>query len=340
MPRGRYAPSPTGWQHLGNARTALVAWVRAREGAGFVLRVEDLDRPRTVPEAVHGNLEELRWLGLDWDEGPDVGGPHAPYLQSRREAGYAAALTALAEAGRTFDCYLSRKDLRELSSAPHGAGPVYGPRERAANARWADRKRSEGKKPAVRLRMPTGAARVDDPLRGPTDVDLRAEVGDLVLRRADGAWAYQLAVVVDDAAMGIEEVVRGDDLRVAAAGQIALHRLLGSSPPGHLHLPLLHGADGARLSKRRGEGTLRALQDAGVPAPRVVGLLAWTLGQLPRPAPLEAAELAARFELDRVPRHPVALPATAWAWLHGRTEAPDGPPRPPGQPPERSVDSR
>jgi glutamyl-tRNA synthetase len=340
VPRGRYAPSPTGWQHLGNARTALVAWIRGRAGGGFVLRVEDLDRPRTVPEAVGGNLEELRWLGLDWDEGPDVGGPHAPYLQSRREAGYEAALAALAAAGRTFDCYLSRKDLRELSSAPHGAGPVYGPRERAANARWADRKRAEGKEPAVRLRMPHGAVRVDDSLRGPRDVDLRAEVGDLVLRRADGAWAYQLAVVVDDAAMGVAEVVRGDDLHVAAAGQIALHRLLGSRPPDHLHLPLLHDADGVRLSKRRGEGTLRALREAGVPASRVVGLLAWTLGQRPRPVPLTAAELAASFELDRVPRHPVALPAPAWAWLHGRSEAPYGPPRAPGQPEGPSVDSR
>jgi glutamyl-tRNA synthetase len=341
VPRGRYAPSPTGWQHLGNARTALVAWIRARRHGGFVLRVEDLDRSRTVPEAVEGNLAELRWLGLDWDEGPDVGGPHAPYRQSHREARYEAALAALEAGGRTFACYLSRKDLRELSSAPHGAGPVYGARERAANARGADRAKARGKRPARRLRMPAGTERVDDPLRGPTEVDLRAEVGDLVLRRADGAWAYQLAVVVDDAAMGVEEVVRGDDLRVAAAGQGALHRLLGGAPPRHLHLPLLHGPDGARLAKRRGDGTLQALRTAGVAPERVVGLLAWTLGQLPRPAPLAASELAERFELARLPGHPVALPPTAWAWLEGRAAAPDGPPpAPPGQPAGRPVHSR
>ena len=131
--RGRFAPSPSGWLHLGNARTALVAWLRARaSGGSFVMRVEDLDGPRTRPEAVLGNLAELRWLGLDWDEGPDVGGPHAPYLQSQRTHLYEAALARLQAAGRTFDCYLSRKDLAEVASAPHGPeahGNLYGPAE-------------------------------------------------------------------------------------------------------------------------------------------------------------------------------------------------------------------
>lgn len=341
MPRGRFAPSPTGWLHLGNARTALVAWARARaSGASFVMRVEDLDRPRTVEEAVTGNLRELRWLGLDWDEGPDVGGPHGPYRQSQREAHYAAALERLERDGRTFACYLSRKDLRELASAPHHAGPVYGPRQRAANARWADAKRREGKAPATRLRMPDGRETVADLLMGRREVDLAAEIGDLVLRRADGAWAYQLAVVVDDAAMEVGEVVRGDDLRTAAAGQAVLHRLLGSRPPRHLHVPLLHGPDGTRLAKRRGDLTLRALQGDGVPAERVVGLLAWTLGQQDAAEPRTAAELAAAFDPARIPRHPVVLAPAALAYLRGGPPPAGAPPAAPGHALDAPVDSR
>ena len=330
MPRGRYAPSPTGAQHLGNARTALAAWARARsEGGAFVLRVEDLDRPRTVPAAVSGNVNELRWLGIDWDEGPDVGGPFGPYRQSRREERYAEALGRLREQGRTFACWLSRKDLRELSSAPHGATAVYGAPERAASARAEATKRAQGKEPAIRLRMPGTTEAWDDLVAGRCEVDVASEVGDLVLRRADGAWAYQLAVVVDDAAMAIEEVVRGDDLLPSAAAQRVLHRLLGGTPPRYAHLPLLHGPSGARLAKRHGEHTLGALQGAGVPPERVVGLLAWSLGQIERPEPVDVRRLAAMFELASVPRHPVVLDDAALGWLHGGAP-PDGPPRAPG----------
>ncbi len=331
MPRGRYAPSPTGAQHLGNARTALAAWARARsDGSGFVLRVEDLDRPRTVPEAVTGNVAELRWLGLDWDEGPDVGGPFAPYRQSLREDRYAAALERLHAEGRTFRCWLSRKDLRELSSAPHGAGPVYGPRQRAANARAETDKRAQGKEPAIRLRMPEGTERWDDLVAGPCATQVAREVGDIVLRRADGAWAYQLAVVVDDAAMAVDEVVRGDDLLPSTAAQRVLIRLLGQRAPRHAHLPLLHGPDGARLAKRRGDLTIGALRDAGVPPERVVGLLAWSLGQSERPEPMEARRFATLFELASVPRHPVHLDDVALAWLHGGPPS-SGPPSAPGR---------
>ena len=330
MPRGRYAPSPTGAQHLGNARTALAAWARARsDGSTFVLRVEDLDRPRTVPAAVTGNLDELRWLGLDWDEGPDVGGPFGPYLQSRREERYARALARLREEGRTFACWLSRKDLRELSSAPHGATAVYGERERAASARAEAAKRAQGKEPAIRLRMPDTTERWDDGLAGRCEVDVGSDVGDLVLRRADGAWAYQLAVVVDDAAMAIEEVVRGDDLLPSAAAQRVLHRLLGGDPPRYAHLPLLHGPDGERLAKRRGEHTLGALREAGVAPERVVGLLAWSLGHVERPEPLTARSLADAFDLGSVPRHPVVLDDVALDWLRDGA-GPDGPPTAPG----------
>lgn len=314
--RGRYAPSPTGGLHLGNARSALVAWWMARaRGGSFVLRVEDLDVPRTVPEAVEGNLEELRWLGLDWDEGPDVGGPHAPYRQSRRFELYRAALERLEATGRVFPCWLSRKDLRELASAPHGAPAAYGPRQRAANARAAPEAKRRGKRPSLRFRAPVGELRFDDLLAGPQRFDAERDVGDLVVRRADGQWAYQLAVVVDDAAMGIEEVVRGDDLLPATAGQLLLYRALGLRPPRFAHVPLLLDADGARLAKRRGSLTLHALRAAGVAPQRVVGLLAATLGLLDAPRPVTPAELTANFAPERLARTPARLGADALAWL-------------------------
>ncbi|MDR9391989.1 MAG: tRNA glutamyl-Q(34) synthetase GluQRS [Trueperaceae bacterium] len=331
MPRGRYAPSPTGGQHLGNARTALVAWARARD-ADFVVRIEDLDAARTAPAAVTGNLDELRWLGLTWNEGPDVGGPHAPYRQSERTAAYAAALATLEAAGATFACYLSRKDLRTLASAPHageagGAGgrAAYGPRERAENARVAAAKAAAGKRPAVRLAVPPEAVPFEDVLRGPDALRLDAAVGDAVLRRADGVWAYHLAVAVDDGAMGIREVVRGDDLRPSAALQVHLQRHLGTRPPAFLHVPLLLDADGHRLAKRRGSGTLHEMRSRGVPPERVVGFLAWTLGLVPRPTPLTVEDVAATFALDALPAHPVVTTPAALAWLEGGP-APAGPP--------------
>ena len=336
MPRGRYAPSPTGWQHLGNVRTALVAWARAGSD-GFVLRVEDLDRPRTVPEAVDGNLDELRWLGLDWDEGPDVGGPYGPYRQSDRDAHYRDALARLERGGRLFPCWLSRKDLREAASAPHGRTPVYGPAERTRNAAIEERKRAAGKTPAMRFRIGERTVVFDDRLHGPVRVDLASEVGDVVVRRADGLWAYQLAVTVDDAAMRIAEVVRGDDLLTSTAVQDELHRALGQAPPATAHVPLLHGPDGARLAKRKGSRTARALREAGVPAERIVGLLAWTLGQIEVPEPMRADAFADAFDLARVPSHPVRLDADAWSWLHGEGPAPTG--APPAATPDRAEDA-
>ena len=211
--RGRFAPSPSGWLHLGNARTALVAWLRARaEGGAFVLRVEDIDGPRTHEDAVLGNLEELRWLGLDWDEGPDVGGPNGPYRQSQREPSYAAALARLEAAGLVRDCFLARSDLRSAASAPHGPHAPYGARQRQLNERVREARRSEGKRPSLRFLTPPGTVRFEDVLAGPQEGAFDRDIQDVVLRRADGLWSYALAVVADDAAMGITEVVRGDDL--------------------------------------------------------------------------------------------------------------------------------
>lgn len=282
-----------------------MAWLRARSfGGAFVLRVEDIDGPRTRPEAVTGNLAELRWLGLDWDEGPDVGGPHRPYRQSERGALYEAALERLEAAGRVFECYLSRKDQADAAGAPHASpGPggerVYGEAERRLNARLAPARRAAGARPSRRFMVPHAAVSFTDACLGPTVVDLTLSFGDFVVRRADGLWAYQLAVTVDDAAMGVTEVVRGADLLASAAAQLALYEALGLTAPGFCHTPLLLDGAGERLAKRRGDLTLHALRGRGVRAERVLGLLAHLLGVLPAPAELAAAELTAAFDVDR-----------------------------------------
>ncbi|HEX7022034.1 MAG TPA: tRNA glutamyl-Q(34) synthetase GluQRS [Trueperaceae bacterium] len=315
--RGRYAPSPTGALHLGNARTALVAWLSARAQDGdFVLRVEDLDHERTVPEAVTGNLAELRRLGLDWDEGPDVGGPHAPYRQSERDELYRAALQELQAQGRVFACFLSRKDLREAASAPHGASAVYGARQRRLNERLAEIKQREGKTPSLRFRVEARTLRFVDVLAGPQRVEAGAEVGDFVLRRADQQWAYQLAVVVDDIAMNITEVVRGDDLLPSTAAQLLLYEALGATPPRFLHVPLLLDPEGERMAKRKGSLTLSALQEANVGPKRVVGFLAYSLGLLPARAEASPAALVPAFHLDRLRREAYRLSDDDLAWLH------------------------
>jgi len=279
------------------------------------MRVEDLDGPRTVPEAVTGNLEELRWLGLTWDEGPDVGGPHGPYRQSERGAHYERALEVLKARGRVFECYLSRKDLRELASAPHEGGFVYGPRERQENRRCGARKAASGKVPSLRFLTEERTVAFDDLLAGPQAVNAATQVGDFVLRRADGLWAYQLAVVVDDVAMNIAEVVRGDDLLTSTGAQLLLYEALDAAPPRYLHVPLLLDADGQRMAKRKGSLTLTALRERGVRPERVVGLLAYTLGLLPEPTEATAQELLGAFDVKSLRREAFKLEPQHLTWL-------------------------
>jgi glutamyl-tRNA synthetase len=283
-----------------------------------VLRVEDLDGPRTVPAAVAGNLAELRWLGLDWDEGPDVGGPHAPYLQSERGERYLAALERLASDGRLAEDWLSRRDLREAASAPHGpAGPVYGTAERRLSARWAEARRREGRTPAQRARFgpEDGEVEAHDRRHGLRRFDLASDVGDVVVRRSDGLWAYALAVVVDDAAMGITEVVRGDDLLEATGAQVALARALGLPSPTYAHVPLLQDADGARMAKRRGGATLAELRTGGIDPGRVVGALAATLGWLASPRPLTPEAALRECDTASWPDRPTRWTPELDAWV-------------------------
>jgi glutamyl-tRNA synthetase len=244
---GRYAPSPTGTLHLGNLRTALLAWLFARSaGSAFLMRVEDLDAGRVRPGLAEAQLADLAALGLDWD--PPV------VTQSERLERYADAIARLDAGGALYPCFCTRREIREAASAPHGPlpeGAYPGTCRELTAAERAERERS-GRPPALRLRAGGEAAAFEDRLVGRVE----AAVDDLVVRRNDGAPAYNLAVVVDDAAQGVEEVVRGADLAETTPRQIVLQRRLGLPAPAYAHVPLMLGPDGARLAKRHGAVTL------------------------------------------------------------------------------------
>jgi glutamyl-tRNA synthetase len=313
MERGRFAPSPTGELHLGNARTAILAWLwAAREGGGFTLRVEDLDRPRTKPGLAEAQLGQLAWLGLDWDEGVDAEtgrdrGPRGPYRQSARADRYEAATRRLGD--RVYECFCSRAEVAAAASAPHGEEPRYpGTCAGLSAAQRSERRRTRA--PALRFRVPAGPVAFDDEVFGRCEIDVQATVGDFVVRRADGIHAYQLAVVVDDAEMGITQVLRGADLLPSTARQILLYDALGLRPPRWAHAPLVLAASGERLAKRDRAASLAALRAAGVDPARVVDALWAISGQLPVPGqPLR--ERARSFEVRRIPRQPVHAPPLA-----------------------------
>ncbi len=308
-PRGRYAPSPTGLLHVGNARTALAAWlsIRAQRGV-FVWRLEDIDGPRVVPGMAEAALRDLTWLGLDWDEGPERG-PHAPYQQSQRGAHYEAALKMLALQHRLFPCRRSRRDLATLASAPHGSDglPPYPAAWRPAYlpADWYQTPPTDA---ALRFRVEEGVVCFNDQVQGRVCEDTAEAVGDFVLKRRDGVYAYQLAAVVDDAAMGITEVVRGADLLDSTARQIQLFRALGAPAPAFAHLGLVLNADGEKLSKRDAGLTLAALRERGLSPETVCGVLAHSLGIVETPEPIAARALIPRFRW---------LPQMAEAWVAG-----------------------
>ncbi len=272
---GRYAPSPSGYLHFGNASTALLAWLRARSEHGrFLLRVEDTDPQRSKPEFARAGQEDLRWMGLDWDG--------AVVVQSARSEAYQAALERLQQKGLVFACRCTRKDLQAAVDgsvrAPHSAsevGPLY----------------------------PGTCASLGLPLNGPYTV--RVLPDGFPVRRADGAWAYTLAVVVDDAAQGITEVVRGSDLESATPQQEQLFAALDCVPPQYLHAPLWMGPDGQRLSKRHGAVSLRDWRASGRTAEELVGRLAWGLGLLEQPISVRPSDLIQDFAWDRLRKTPV-----------------------------------
>jgi glutamyl-queuosine tRNA(Asp) synthetase len=295
---GRFAPSPTGVLHLGNLRTALASWLSARTaGERWIVRMEDVDGPRCHRDLGDAQLRDLAALGLESD-GPVL-------WQSDRGADYRMALGALHAAGRLYPCVCSRKDLQKLASAPHegdGLRPYPG---RCRGRAW------EGFEHALRFHLPEGAVAWTDRLLGPQLDDPARLTGDPLLFRRDGCFAYHLAVVVDDGAQGITEVVRGADLRAVTATQIRLQEALGLPRPTYAHLGLVVAPDGGRLGKRAGALGLEALATRGVVVPELLGWLGWSLGCLDRPDPCAAVDLVPRFAWDRVSPAEVRVPQ-AW----------------------------
>jgi len=293
---GRFAPSPTGPLHLGSLRTALVAWLMARsQGARFLLRIEDLDPQRSRREFESAQTADLRALGIDWDE--------PPVRQSERKWLYDDALGKLHAAGRLYPCFCTRAEIREAASAPHGELPEgsYPGTCRSLSAAERRRRIESGERFALRLWADGERIAFDDRLLGRQSWI----VDDFVVVRADGVHAYQLAVVVDDAAQGIGEVVRGTDLADSTPRQILLQRLLGLPTPSYAHVPLVLGPSGARLAKRDGGSTLAERDE---PAASTLALLAHSLGLAEgRERVASAAALIAEFEPARIPRESVKI---------------------------------
>ena len=308
--RGRFAPSPSGRMHLGNLFSALLAWLSVRSAGGaLVLRMEDLDPDRCRPEYAAQLAEDLLWLGLDWDEGYGKGGPDGPYLQSKRTEQYAAAFKRLEEMGLVYPCYCTRAE-RLAASAPHRSDgqAVYGGRCRNLTAEEREALEQAGRHPAWRLKVPDEVWTVNDGHMGPYGENLLWDCGDFIIRRSDGVYAYQLAVVVDDGAMGVNQVVRGMDLLSSTPRQCYLYHLLGLEPPEFRHVPLLLAEDGRRLSKRDRDLDMGALR-ARWTAEELVGRLALLAGLQSTPEPVTPAALAERFSWEQVPRADIVVPS-------------------------------
>jgi len=300
---GRLAPSPTGLLHLGNAWAFLWAWLACRQAGGrLILRMEDIDPARSTAAFAAGIVEDLRWLGLDWDEGP--------VAQSGRFALYASALEKLKALGRVYPCYCTRRELRDLAGAPHvddRGAPYPGTCRHLSAAARAERE-AAGRRPCLRLNTEgLGPYTFTDAVLGPRKLSPEESGGDFALRRSDGVWAYQLAVVTDDALMGVTQVVRGEDILASTPRQLALSELLGYRPPSYAHIPLLCDAAGERLAKRHQSLSLRALRASGWDPRAIVGRLAALAGLIPAPRAAAPADLLGVFALEKLPRHPVVL---------------------------------
>jgi len=308
--RTRLAPSPTGALHLGNARTFVINWALARRrGWRVVMRMEDLDGPRIKAGAAEHAYDALRWLGLDWDEGP--------YTQRSDLSAYHAALGRLGEAGLIYRCRCTRKEIEAAQSAPHEDEhelryPGTCRPERSAAARY---EASDEDGMSWRLWVEDEAVRFVDEIVGEVAINVQDQVGDFIVATKAGLPAYQLAVVVDDAAQGVTEVVRGDDLVRSTPRQLLLYRLLGLGPtPRYYHVPLVLGEDGRRLAKRHGDTRVTTYREAGCSAERIIGLLGAWCGLGDRRA-MSVAEFAERFELDRLPREAVTFTEQDHRWL-------------------------
>ncbi|MGE3958043.1 MAG: glutamate--tRNA ligase [Vicinamibacterales bacterium] len=318
--RVRFAPSPTGKLHVGNARTALFNWLLARGAGGtFVLRIEDTDVERSTAESEAAILSDIRWLGLDWDEGPDAGGAYGPYRQSERASIYARYAQQLLETGHAYHCFCSREQLEAERSAALAGGR---PARYAGTCRRLAREQAEarvvgGEKPAIRFRVPDNhEVRFMDAVRG--EVRFHTDViGDPIIVRAEGVPAYNFAVVVDDALMGITQVIRGEDHISNTPRQILLYEALGFTPPAFAHLALVMGPDHTPLSKRHGATSVGEFRSKGYLPEALVNYLAligWSPGNDEELLP--AAEMARRFSLDDVGLSAGVFDEEKLAWVN------------------------
>lgn len=323
--RTRFAPSPSGELHVGNVRTAMFSWAAARHAAGsFILRIEDTDTSRVTDAYVEAAARDLAWIGLDWDEGPGVGGPHAPYRQSRRAASYAAALERLLDSGAAYRAFDTPAEL-EAARAEQAAAklpPRYdGSRWRALRAPDSAARAESGEPFVVRFAMPAGSTTWHDLVRGPVTI-AHDQIPDFALTRAGNSPLYMLAVSVDDVAMGLTHIVRGDDLLSATPRQLALYAALGHPRgewPVFAHVPQVNGADGKPLSKRNGETSLAWYRENGFLAEALrnyLGQLGWSL-----PGDKEffdVTEFIEAFSLDRVQRSAAQFDLKKLEALNGR----------------------
>jgi glutamyl-tRNA synthetase len=317
--RCRFAPAPSGSIHVGNARSALFSWLYARHhGGSFVLRVEDTDASRVSEEAFHGVMESLRWLGLDWDEGPDAGGPHGPYRQSQRGEIYRERTEQLLAQGDAYPCYCTEEELAERRRAATAAGepPGYDGRCRTLTPQERALREAEGRPKVIRFAMPERDFTVDDLVKG--DVHFAAgALRDFVLVRSDGSPVFLLAVAVDDMLMDITHVIRGEDLLASAPRNAAVIEALGGTPPAYGHLPLLVGADRQPLSKRHGSTSVEAFREQGFLPEALVNylaLLGWSKDA--ETTFLSMPELIEAFDLSRVSSNPAAFDRQKLEWMN------------------------
>lgn len=321
MVRVRFAPSPTGSLHLGSARTALFNWLFARgQGGNMVLRVEDTDPQRSRRELEDSILEDLRWLGLDWDEGPDVGGLHGPYRQSERGEIYREHAARLSEAGKAYPCYCTLEELegKKKAALAQGRTPVYDGTCRDLTPRERDAREAEGRKPALRFRVPDSDIAFRDLLHGPMRFSPEV-IGDFLIIRSDGSAGFNFSVVVDDATMGITHVIRGEDHLTNTARHVLLFEALGYPVPIYLHHSLLLGPDGAKMSKRHGATAVREYRDMGyLPSAlaNYLALLSWSPPQDREVLDLE--ELVRLFDIGDLSSSPAVFDKARLDWLNGR----------------------
>lgn len=319
--RVRFAPSPTGWLHVGGARTALYNFLFARQHNGtFILRIEDTDRTRSTEEAIQAIIEDMKWLGLNWDEGPDVGGGRGPYRQTEREQLYRQHIDRLIESGNAYYCFCLPEELDRMRQEARRRGESfrYPRRCRSLTPEQQEELRAENPRPAVRFKTPeTGELVVNDLVKGEIRFDL-SQLDDFIIARSDGTATYNLAVVVDDALMGVTHVIRGDDHLSNTPKQILIYRALGYELPEFAHLSMILGPDKKPLSKRHGATAVFEFRNRGYLPEALVNylaLLGWSYDD--RTTVFSLEELIEKFSLERVSANPAVFDMAKLEWLNG-----------------------